>query len=158
MEPGEWRAGRLPSRVGGSGSEDPVPSKEGVDKRLTGLYPKPLEGERVPISFLAAEKRRIGWSPEEGRSVEIDDGTDIEPLKRVRDINVVQIFNWLSGREGLIELSDGEMEELLALVEAKNGEELFYTRVKVKGRLKAAFALEEDREPRRWLLSERLRD
>jgi hypothetical protein len=129
-----------------------------AEKRLMGRYPKPLEGEKVPISFLAAEKRKIGWSPEDGRSVQIGEDTDIEPLKRVREINEVQIFNWLSGREGVIELSDREMEELLALVEAKNGEELFYTRVKVKGRLKAAFALEVEREPRRWLLSERLGD
>ena len=158
MRPEEGRAGRLARRVDGSDGEDPVPSKEGAEKRLNALYPKPLEGERVPISFLAAEKKRIGWSPEEGKSVEIDDETDHESVKRVREINEVQIFNWLSGREGLIELSDGEMEELLALLDAKNGEQLVYTRAKVRGRLKAAFALEEEREPRRWLLLERLRD
>lgn len=158
MGTGEGRAGRLSRRVGGSDGDDPVPSKEGAEKRLTALYPKPQEGERVPISFLATEKKRIGWSPEEGRSVEIDGETDNESVKRVRDINEVQIFNWLSGREGLIELSDQEMEELQSLLEAKNGEQLVYTRAKVRGRLKAAFALEEEREPRRWLLSERLRD
>lgn len=158
MSPGEGRAGRLARPGDGSDCEDSAPSKEGAEKRLTALYPKPLEGERVPISFLAAEKKRIGWSPEEGKSVEIDDEIDPESVKRVREINEVQIFNWLSGRVGLIELSDGEMEELLALVEAKNGEELVYTRIKVRGRLKAAFILEAEREPRRWLLSERLRD
>ena len=157
MAPGEGRAGRLARPDDGSDWEDSVPSKDGAEKRLTALYPKPLEGERVPISVIAAEKKRVGWSPEEGKSVEIDDDTDLVSVKRVRDVNEVQIFNWLSGREGLIELSDGEMEELLALVEAKNGEEIVYTRIKVRGRLKPAFALEEEREPRRWLLSERLR-
>ncbi|UEC43621.1 MAG: hypothetical protein METHAR1v1_1570002 [Methanothrix sp.] len=158
MAPGEGRADRLARPGDGSDCEDSVASKEGAEKRLTALYPKPLEGERVPISFIAAEKKRIGWSPEEGKSVEIDDDTDRVSVKRIRDVNEVQIFNWLSGREGLIELSDGEMEELLALVEAKNGEELVYTRIKVRGRLKAAFILEAEREPRRWMLSERLRD
>ncbi|MCR3883511.1 hypothetical protein P0O24_02790 [Methanotrichaceae archaeon M04Ac] len=157
MEPGGGEV-QHPRRQDGSGATDPVSSMGDAEKRLTALYPKPLEGEKVPISFLAAEKRKIGWSPEEGRSVQIGEDTEIEPLKRVREINEVQIFNWLTGREGVIELSDREMEELLALVEAKNGERLVFTRVKVKGRLKAAFALEEEREPRRWLLSERLRD
>ncbi|MGC9514877.1 MAG: hypothetical protein ACP5EL_04380, partial [Methanocrinis sp.] len=73
-------------------------------KRLTGLYPKPLEGERIPISFLGAEKIRIGWSPGEGRSVQIEDETELDSLKRVRETNEVQIFNWLTGREGVIEL------------------------------------------------------
>jgi hypothetical protein len=131
-------------------------SEGGEEKRLTGLYPKPLEGERIPISFIGAERRRIGWSPEEGKSVTIDDETDLEPLKRVREINEVQIFNWLTGREGLIELPDREMEALQSLIEAKNGEELVYSREKVKGKLKPRFDLEEEREPRRWLLSERL--
>ena len=133
-------------------------SKEGGEKRLTGLYPKPLEGERIPISFLGAEKKRIGWSPEEGKSVQIDDETDIDSLKRVREINEVQIFNWLTGREGLIELPNREMEELQSLLEAKNGEQLVYSREKVKGKLKPKFDLDDQNEPRRWLLSERLRD
>lgn len=158
MEPAEGGVDRLKRTPDERGDGDNPPSRKSEAGRLTALYPKPLEGERVPISFLAAEKKRIGWSPEEGRSVEIDDEIDPESVKRVREINEVQIFNWLSGREGLIELSDGEMEELLALLEAKNGEQLVYTRAKVRGRMKAAFALEEEREPRRWLLSERLRD
>ncbi|MDD5768676.1 MAG: hypothetical protein PHW55_08845, partial [Methanothrix sp.] len=68
------------------------------------------------------------------------------------------IFNWLTGREGLIELHDREMEELQSLLEAKNGEQLVYSRKKVKGKLKPKFDLDEGKEPRRWLLSERLRD
>lgn len=128
----------------------------GEEKRLTGLYPKPLEEERIPISFLRAEKKRIGWSPEVGKSVQIDDETDLDSLKRVREINEVQIFNWLTGRVGLIELPDREMEALQSLLEVKNGEQLVYTRERVKGKLKPRFDLEEVREPRRWLLSERL--
>jgi len=137
---------------------DASSSKEGEENRLTRLYPKPLEGEKIPISFLGAEKRRIGWSPEDGKSVQINDETDVDSLKRVREINVVQIFNWLTGREVLIELPDREMEELLTLLEAKNGEQLVYSREKVKGKLKPRFDLDEQEEPRQWLLSERLKD
>ncbi len=155
MEPGEDQPFR---RVGEVGTENSATSKEGGEKRLTGLYPKPLEGEKIPVSFLGAEKRRIGWSPEEGKSVSIDDETDLDSLKRVREINEVQIFNWLTGREGLIELPDREMEELQSLLEAKNGEQLVYSREKVKGKLKPKFDLDDQKEPRRWLLSERLRD
>ncbi|MDD5767837.1 MAG: hypothetical protein PHW55_04495 [Methanothrix sp.] len=153
MEPGEDRPLR---RLVEREAENSAISKEGGSKRLTGLYPKPLEGERIPISFLGAEKRRIGWSPEEGKSVSIDEETDVSSLKRVREINEVQIFNWLTGREGLIELHDREMEELQSLLEAKNGEQLVYSRKKVKGKLKPKFDLDEGKEPRRWLLSERL--
>jgi len=138
------------------GDGDIPPSRESETKRLTGLYPKPLEGERIPISILGTEKIRIGWSPEEGKSVSIDDETNLDSLKRVREINEVQIFNWLTGGEGLIELPDPEMEDLQSLIEAKNGEQLVYSREKVKGKLKPRFDLEEEREPRRWLLSDRL--
>jgi hypothetical protein len=155
MEPGEDRPLR---RLVEMEADNSAISKEGGEKRLTGLYPKPLEGERIPISFLGAGKKRIGWSPEEGKSVQIDDETDIDSLKRVREINEVQIFNWLTGREGLIELPDREMEELQSLLEAKNGEQLVYSREKVKGKLKPKFGLDDQKEPRSWLLSERLRD
>ena len=157
-EPGEGGEDRPLRTVDGKGARhEPLPNW-GDDKRLTGLYPKPLEGERVPISFLGAEKRRIGWSPEEGKSVSIDDETDASSLKRVREINEVLIFNWLTGREGLIELSDQEMEGLSAVVEAKNGEQLVYSREKVRGKMKPKFDLEDGKEPRRWLLSERLKE
>lgn len=154
MEPedGVNRPKRMLDEIGGG----TPPSRESEAKRLTGHYPKPLEGERIPISILGTEKRRIGWSPEVGKSVQIDDETAIEPLKRVREINEVQIFNWLTGREGLIELPDPVMKDLQSLLEAKNGEQLVYSREKVKGKLKPRFDLEEEREPRRWLLSDRL--
>jgi hypothetical protein len=156
LEPAEGGGDRSSRRLYERGARDATPSKEGGEQRLTGLYPKPLEGEKVPISFLGSEKIRVGWSPEDGKSVQIDEETDLDSLKRVREINEVQIFNWLTGREGLIELPDREMEELSTLLEAKNGEQLVYSREKVKGKLKPRFDLEEVKEPRRWLLSERL--
>lgn len=156
LEPAEGGGDRSSRRLYERVTRDAPASKEGVEKRLTGPYPKPLEGEKIPISFLGSEKRKVGWSPEEGKSIQIDEETDLDSLKRIRDINEVQVFNWLTGREGLIELPDHEMEELSTLLEAKNGEQLVYSREKVKGKLKPRFDLEEVKEPRRWLLSERL--
>jgi hypothetical protein len=136
--------------TGGSGS-----LKKRSD-RLTGLYPKPLEGERIPVSFLGAERKRIAWSPQEKKSVLVEEDTDTSSLKRVREVYLVRVFNWLSGREGLIELSDQEMELLRNLLKTKNGEQLIYTREKVKNKWMPCFLLDKVEEPRRWLLSDRL--
>ncbi|MHC1632069.1 MAG: hypothetical protein ACXQT4_07295 [Methanotrichaceae archaeon] len=124
--------------------------------RLTKLYPKPMEGEEIPVSFLGAEKKKIGWSPEDKKSVYIEEDTDTDSLKRVRDVYLVQVFNWLSGREGLIELSDPGMESLRNILETKNGDQLVYTRAKVKDKLVPRFSLREPEEPRKWLVSDRL--
>ncbi len=123
--------------------------------RLTKLYPKPLEGEEIPVTVLEVEVGQIGWSPQDKKSVYVDESADVGALKRVRKVNRVRVFNWLSGGEGLIELSDEEMEPLRVLLETKNGEQLIYTRVKVKGKLKPRFTLASS-DPPRWLLSERL--
>ena len=123
--------------------------------RLTKLYPKPLEGEEIPVTILEIEVGQIGWSPQDKKSVYVDENEDVSTLKRVRRVNRVRVFNWLSGGEGLIELSDEEMEPLRVLLETKNGEQLIYTRVKVKGKLKPSFTLASS-DPMRWLLSERL--
>jgi len=123
--------------------------------RLTKLYPKPLEGEEIPVTVLEVEVGQIGWSPQEKKSVYVDESADVGTLKRVRKVNRVRVFNWLSGGEGQIELSDEEMEPLRVLLETKNGEQLIYTRVKVKGKLKPRFTLASS-DPPRWILSERL--
>jgi len=123
--------------------------------RLTKLYPKPLEGEEIPVTVLEVEVGQMGWSPQEKKSVYVDESTDVSILKRVRKVNLVRVFNWLSGGEGQIELSDEEMEPLRVLLETKNGEQLIYTRLKVKGKLKPHFILTSSAPPR-WILSERI--
>lgn len=124
--------------------------------RLTKYFPKPLVGEEIPATFLRKERRRVGWSPIEKKIVYIDDDTDTSTLKRVRTVNLVSIFNWLSGREGMIELTDEEMKELEAHLSLSHSRQFVYARDKIKGRFKARFVSKEICEPRRYLLRERL--
>lgn len=122
---------------------------------MTSIYPKPAEGEEIPISFLLTENRKIGWSPQEKKSVYIDEDTDINSLKRIRNAHLVKVFNWISGRESIIELSDQEIDAFKDILNSEDEESLLiYSRVKVKGKLKSQFSRAKSEEPRRRLLSE----
>lgn len=131
-----------------------VASGEGHLNRLTKLYPKPEVSEEIPVTVLEVVHRQVGWSPEDCKTVYIDEGMNASTLKRVRGVNEVKIFNWLSGTEGLIELGDEETESFQPLL--KKEARLIYTRVKVKGKLKPHFATDESEGPRPGLLSEKL--
>ena len=138
-----------------------VSSERGHLNRLTKLYPKPKEGDAIPITVLEVERKEIGWSPKEGKSVYINESMDVSTLKRVRAVNEVRIFNWLAGSEGLIELTDEEMGSLRSLLnEVSVSDEsklrVLYTRVKVKGKMRPHFTLDESEGPRRGLLSDQL--
>jgi hypothetical protein len=78
-------------------------------------------------------------------------------LLHIKTLHHARIFDWSSGREGEIELSDAEKLELLALLkEQAEGEDmaLVYTRTRVKGRLRPRFFLKQTAGPRRQMLSE----
>jgi hypothetical protein len=69
----------------------------------------------------------------------------------------VRIFDWSSGREGEIELSEREKEALEALLAQKSGQKdkiLVYARVRVRGKLKPRFFLRDSEGPRRQMLSD----
>jgi len=69
----------------------------------------------------------------------------------------VRIFDWSTGREGEIELSEREKEELEALLAEKSGQSkkiLVYARVRVRGKLKPRFFLRDWEGPRRQMLSD----
>lgn len=123
--------------------------------RLTKYYPKPEEGEEIPVSFLRMERKKVGWSPKDARNIYIDENTDTATLKRVRTVNSVRFFNWLSGSESIVDLSDKEMKELEDYLSNKDDGQLVYTRIKVSGRLKSRFLFRDTPEPRRYLLTER---
>ena len=68
-----------------------------------------------------------------------------------------QIFDWSSGREGEIELSERENEELETLLAEKLGLKdkiLVYSRVRIRGKLKPRFFLRDSEGPRRQMLSD----
>ncbi len=69
----------------------------------------------------------------------------------------VRIFDWSSGKEGAIELSETEKEALEALLREKEAcreKILVYKKLRVKGRLRPCFFLRIQEEPRRQILSD----
>ncbi|MCK9441745.1 MAG: hypothetical protein M0Q13_10020 [Methanothrix sp.] len=69
----------------------------------------------------------------------------------------VRIFDWSTGQEGEIELSEREKETIEALLAEKSGQNdkiLVYARVRVRGKLKPRFFLRDLQGPRRQMLSD----
>ena len=75
--------------------------------------------------------------------------------KNIRIFYLVQVFDWGQGKEGEIELTLAEKDELDSLLkEQTENEVLVYTRAKVRGKLRPRFFLKETEGPRRRVLSE----
>jgi hypothetical protein len=69
----------------------------------------------------------------------------------------VRIFDWSTGKESEIELSEMENETLEALLAEKSEQKdktLVYARVRVRGKLKPRFFLRNCEGPRRQMLSD----
>jgi len=76
-------------------------------------------------------------------------------LKHIKTLHLARIFDWASGKEGEIELSGAEKDELESLLkEQTENETLFYTRTKVRGRLRPKFSIRVSEGPKRRFLSE----
>ncbi len=129
---------------------------------LIGQFPKPGEGEYVPITFVEFKRKLVGWSPELKRSVYIEKEEDKTNLKRVREINVLIVINHLSGNVSSIELTDEEkkqFEEVYSLFLEKGGQ-LVYTRKKSGAKMISCFEIHGEREATdasaKTMLSERI--
>ncbi len=133
------------------------------ESHLAKQFPKPKEGEYVPITFVEFRRKLVGWSPQLKRSVYIEKEEEMAKLKRVREVNVMIAINHLSGKTSSIELTDEEkaqFEEVYGLFLEKGGQ-LMYTRKKMG---KATVSFFELRQPEkkvreaaeRSLLSERI--
>lgn len=116
---------------------------------LKRFFPRPGENEEIPIYLIDMQEKLAGWSPRLKRSVYVDDFKDTEDLKRVREVTVLRVYNWLSDRESLIELSEMERSQFEEVVDMfiKHGGEIRYTRIKNGGRLVNYFRLEKDSVP-----------
>jgi hypothetical protein len=80
-------------------------------------------------------------------------------LHVIKDVIVARVFDWISGREGEIELSPEEKEELEKLLtdhDAAGSMTLIFTRNKVRGRLRPRFHLKREEGLRRRILAEML--
>lgn len=78
-------------------------------------------------------------------------------LSHIKTICVLRFFDWSSGQEKEIELSQKEKEKLEALLSEKAGlrdKIIVYARKRVRGRLRPTFYLRDQEGPRRQVLSD----
>lgn len=101
----------------------------------TYYYPRPEPGEKIPIQVLNFRRLFAAWFPGLKKTLYFEKLPENENLKRVREIILLQVYDWLAGREGLIELTDFEFEQFMGVYEAflQNLGEIQYIRRK-KGR------------------------
>ncbi|BAW29147.1 hypothetical protein SAMN02910340_00849 [Methanosarcina thermophila] len=84
----------------------------------TYYYPRPEPGEKIPIQVLNFRRLFAAWSPELKRTLYFEKPPEDENLKRLREIVLLKVYDWLAGREGLIELNDAEFEQFMQVYEA----------------------------------------
>lgn len=125
-------------------------------------YPRPKPGEKVPIQVLNFRKLFAAWSPKLKRTLYFEKPPENENLKRVREIFLLQVYDWLASREGLIELTDTEFKQFTEIYEfflEKLGE-IQYTRRKKGRKMENVFELKESpyviREVKKGLFSDKL--
>lgn len=101
-------------------------------KHLRTSYPRPAEGESVPITFVDMREVFAGWSPELKRTVYKQDFMETEGLKRVREVFLLEVYNWLFEGISFIELSEMELSQFKEVLDqlAEKGGEIVYTRKK----------------------------
>ena len=94
-----------------------------------------------PVEYAAKVKN------EEDRTIGI--------LKHIKTIYLARVFDWTTGREGEIELNEGEREDLQNLLgEQSEDNIMIYVRAKVRGRLRPKFFLKIKEGLRRCMLSD----
>jgi hypothetical protein len=111
------------------------------------------------LGYCQAEQRCKEFdSPVEYASdLRTDEDWNKGAFKTIMISNYARIFNWFSGRESSIELSEKECADLEAIVaelSIHRDKVLVYTRIRSKGRLRPKFLLKGIEEPNRFLLSE----
>ncbi len=128
----------------------------------THYYPRPKLGEKIPIQVLNFKRLFAAWSPELRKTLYFEKPPEDEDLKRVREIILLQVYDWLAGREGLIGLTDQEFEQFMEVYEAfleKLGEIQYFRRKKGR-KTENVFELKESsyiiREIRKGTFSDKL--
>lgn len=111
----------------------------------TYYYPKPNPGEKIPVQVLNFRRLFAAWAPELKKTLYFEKLPENQKLKRIREIALIQVYDWLAGREGLIELNDSEFELFMETYEAflRNFGEIRYIRQKKGRKTENIFELEE---------------
>lgn len=77
-------------------------------------YLRPTPGEKVPIQILNFRRVFAAWSHKLKNTLYFEkapEELEEEGLKRVREIVLLQVYDWFAGREGLVELTEPEFEQ-----------------------------------------------
>jgi len=134
----------------------------GSTRHLSLLYPRPHEGEEIPVQFIDMEKKIAAWSPEIRKTLYFDAFEQAEGLKRIREVFVLRVYNWYRDGQSIIELTNEErmqFEDIFNKFLLYRGE-IMYRRKKEGRRYKNYFVLVDDsyskKDVNEWLLAERL--
>ncbi|MDD3246111.1 MAG: hypothetical protein PHF18_04520 [Methanosarcina sp.] len=111
-------------------------------------HPRPDPGGKVPIQVLNFRRVVAAWSPKLKNTLYFEkapEEPEEEGLKRVREIVLLQVYDWLAGREGLIELTEPEFEQFTSVYEAflQQSGEIRYSRHKKGRKTENLFELQE---------------
>lgn len=111
-------------------------------------HPRPAPGEKVPIQILSFNRIFAAWSPKLKATLFFEkapEEPEEEGLKRVREVVLLHVYDWLAGREGIIELTDSEFDQFMGVYETflqKLGE-IQYSRQKKGRKTENVFELRE---------------
>lgn len=111
-------------------------------------HPRPGHGDKVPIQILNFRRVFAAWSPELKRTLFFEktpEEPEEEGLKRLREVVLLYVYDWLAGREGIIELNNAEFGLFMEVYEAflqKSGE-IQYSRQKNGRKTENIFELRE---------------
>lgn len=128
-------------------------------------FPRPKDGEKIPIQVMDFQRMYGAWSPDLKATLYFEGGDEpleAEGLKRVREITLLRVYDWLGEREGVIELSDDEFYnfEIVYSEFLRNCGEIQYSRKKVGRKTENIFELKERpyvvREVRNGIFSDKL--
>lgn len=108
-----------------------------------------LDGKLKAITVLKLEKQRIGWSPKLKRSVFIAESTNtetIQELKRLREADVLTVYDQLEDRTMFLELDPRERVQFDEVYSRylEVGGQVLYARKKKGRKTHTLFRLDEE--------------
>ncbi|WP_255334771.1 hypothetical protein [Methanosarcina sp. KYL-1] len=127
-------------------------------------YPRPGPGEKIPVQVVDFRRLFAAWSPELKKTLYFEQAPpeEEEGLKRVREIILLRVYDWLADRKGIIELTGEEFERFMEVYEEflRDLGEIQYSRQKHGRRTENVFELRESpyivREVRNGFFSDKL--
>jgi hypothetical protein len=125
-------------------------------------YPRPEPGEKIPVQVIDFMKLFAAWSPELKKTLYFEQLPEKNGLKRVREIVLLRVYDWLADRRGVIELTGKEFKQFTEIYEEflRDFGEIQYSRKKQGRKTENVFELRKAssvvRELRKGYFSDKL--